>query len=116
LYGLTKLRCSLDLLRDGKVQSVKLGDDAVLGVSSHAVENVEAGAVFVGYGLTVPKLNYDDLAGQDVKGKIVVFVTGGPADMPGAIKAHYQIGGRTPEGASEGRSDRHHRHTEPQES
>ena len=85
-------RCSLDLLADGKVQPVKLGDDAVLGVSSHAAENVEAGAVFVGYGLTVPELNYDDLAGQDVKGKIVVFVTGGPSDMSGPIKAHYQSG------------------------
>ena len=53
-------RCSLDLLRDGKAQAVKLGDDATLGVSSHAAENVEAGAVFVGYGLTVPESNYDD--------------------------------------------------------
>jgi Zn-dependent M28 family amino/carboxypeptidase len=85
-------RCSLDLLRDGNVEPVKLGDDATLGVNSHAAENVEAAAVFVGYGLTVPELNYDDLAGQDVKGKIVVFVTGGPADMPGPIKAHFQSG------------------------
>jgi hypothetical protein len=85
-------RCSLDLLRDGKAQAVKLGDDATLGVSSHAAENVEAGAVFVGYGLTVPESNYDDLAGQDVKGKIVVLVTGGPADMAGPVKAHYQSG------------------------
>jgi hypothetical protein len=85
-------RCSLDLLRDGKVQPLKLGDDAVLGVSSHAAEKVEAGAVFAGYGLTVPELNYDDLAGQDVRGKIVVLVTGGPAEMSGPIKAHYQSG------------------------
>jgi hypothetical protein len=83
-------RCSLDLLRDGKVQPLKLGDDAVLGVSSHAAENVEAAAVFVGYGLTVPEMDYDDLTGQDVRGKIVVFVTGGPADMSGPMKAHYQ--------------------------
>jgi Zn-dependent M28 family amino/carboxypeptidase len=83
-------RCSLDLLGGGKVQPLKLGDDAVLGVSSHAAENVEAEAVFVGYGLTVPESHYDDLAGQEVKGKIVVFVTGGPADMPGPVKAHYQ--------------------------
>ena len=89
---LTKLAALSICLRDGKVQPVKLGDDAVLGVSSHAAENVEAGAVFVGYGLTVPELHYDDLAGQDVKGKIVVFVTGGPADMPGPVKAHYQSG------------------------
>jgi Zn-dependent M28 family amino/carboxypeptidase len=85
-------RCSLDLLQDGKMQPVKLGDDAVLGVSSHAADNVEASAVFVGYGLTVPESGYDDLAGQDVKGKIVVFVTGGPASMPGPLKAHYQSG------------------------
>ncbi len=85
-------RCSLDLSRDGKVEPVKLGDDATLGVNPHAAENVEAGALFVGYGLTVPELSYDDLAGQDVKGKIVVFVTGGPADMPGPIKAHFQSG------------------------
>jgi Zn-dependent M28 family amino/carboxypeptidase len=85
-------RCALDLLRDGKAQPMKLGDDAVLGVSAGAAENIEAGAVFVGYGLSVPELHYDDLAGQDLKGKIVVFVTGGPADMPGPIKAHYQSG------------------------
>jgi Zn-dependent M28 family amino/carboxypeptidase len=85
-------RCSLDLLGDGKAQPIKLGDDAVLGVDSGAAENVEAGAVFVGYGLTVPESHYDDLAGQDVKGKIVVLVTGGPADMPGPVKAHYQSG------------------------
>jgi hypothetical protein len=48
-------RCSLDLVRDGKTEPVKLGDDATLGVSSHAAEKVEAGAVFVGYGLTVPE-------------------------------------------------------------
>jgi Zn-dependent M28 family amino/carboxypeptidase len=83
-------RCSLDLLRDGKAQPLKLGEDAVLGVSSHAAEHVEADAVFVGYGLTVPESHYDDLAGQDLKGKIAVFVTGGPADMSGPIKAHYQ--------------------------
>jgi len=85
-------RCSLDLLGDGKTEPVKLGDDATLGVNSHAAENIEAAAVFVGYGLTVPELHYDDMAGLEVKGKIVVFVTGGPADMPGPIKAHYQSG------------------------
>jgi hypothetical protein len=85
-------RCSLDLVRDGKTEPVKLGDDATLGVSSHASENVEAGAVFVGYGLTVPESHYDDLAGQDLKGKIVVLVTGGPGNMSGPVKAHYQSG------------------------
>ena len=83
---------SLDLIRDGSVQMVNLGEDALLGVNAHAAEHVEASAVFVGYGLTVPELKYDDLAGLDVKGKIVVYVTGGPADMPGPVKAHYESG------------------------
>ena len=88
---LDEKRCSLDLLDKGKPQPLKLGEDAIIGVSSSASESVEAGAVFVGYGLTVPELHYDDL-GKDIKGKIVVLVTGGPSDMPGPVKAHYQSG------------------------
>jgi Zn-dependent M28 family amino/carboxypeptidase len=83
-------RSSLALQRGGKSESLRLGEDAILIVNAEAAENVEGDAVFVGYGLTVPELKYDDLAGQDVKGKIAVFVTGGPAEMPGPIKAHYQ--------------------------
>jgi Zn-dependent M28 family amino/carboxypeptidase len=83
---------SLDLLRDGKAQPLQLGEDATLGVSAQAAQSVKADMVFVGYGLTMPENHYDDLAGLDVKGKIVVFVTGGPADMAAPIKAHYQSG------------------------
>lgn len=83
-------RCALELIRDGTTQPIVLGVDAILGVTTHSAEHLEAEAVFVGYGLQVPELNYDDLADQDVKGRIVVFVTGGPADMPGPIKSHYQ--------------------------
>jgi Zn-dependent M28 family amino/carboxypeptidase len=83
-------RCSLALLREGKAELLRLGEDATIGAGSRTTETVEAGAVFLGYGLTVPELKYDDLAGQDLIGKIAVFVTGGPAEMPGPIKAHYQ--------------------------
>jgi Peptidase family M28 len=89
---LDETHSSLDFIRNGNVQMVNLGEDALLGVNSRAAEHVEADAVFVGYGLTVPELKYDDLAALDVKGKIVVFITGGPADMPGPIKAHYESG------------------------
>ncbi|HXW56945.1 MAG TPA: M28 family metallopeptidase [Candidatus Cybelea sp.] len=83
-------RSALALIRDGRVQPVRIGDDAILGVNPRAAERVEADAVFVGYGLTVPELDYDDLAGLAVRGKIVVFITGGPANMSGPIKAHYE--------------------------
>ncbi|MBS1214930.1 MAG: putative aminopeptidase, partial [Proteobacteria bacterium] len=51
---------------------------------------LQAPAVFAGYGLTIPEMNYDDLAGLDLKGKIVVFLRGGPASIPGALRSHYQ--------------------------
>jgi Zn-dependent M28 family amino/carboxypeptidase len=89
VFRIDEARCSLDLLRDGNVEPLQLGEDAIF-TSLHADGKVETGAVFVGYGLTVPELNYDDLADQEVKGKIVVYVTGGPPSMYGPIKAHYQ--------------------------
>ena len=43
---------------------------------------LEAPMVFAGYGLTIPELKYDDLAGLDVKGKVVVLLTGIPPGSP----------------------------------
>ena len=83
-------RSSLEILRGGNVRTVALGDDASHIVSSATVEHSEADAVFVGYGFSVPPLNYDDLAGLDLQGKIAVLVRGGPSDMPSPLKAHFQ--------------------------
>jgi len=83
-------KSSLEMLRGEKAEAVKFGEEAFLKVVQGISEKVEAEAVFVGYGLTVPELQYDDLAGMDLKGKIAVYVTGGPSSLPGAIKAHYQ--------------------------
>jgi Zn-dependent M28 family amino/carboxypeptidase len=83
-------RSSIELVRDGKAEALKFGEEAFFYVGKDLAEKAEAEAVFVGYGLTVPELNYDDLAGQDLKGKIAVYVTGGPGNMPSAVKAHYQ--------------------------
>jgi Peptidase family M28 len=82
--------CSLDLLRNGEARPVHLGDEAEIIATSATAERAEADAVFVGYGLEIPELHYSDLADQDVRGKIAVYVSGGPSDMPGPIKAHYQ--------------------------
>jgi len=81
---------SIELVRDGKAEALKFGEEAFFAVGKDLAEKAEADAVFVGYGLTVPELKYDDLAGQDLKGKIAVYVSGGPGSMPTAIKAHYQ--------------------------
>ncbi len=84
---------SLALVRNGKKQPLVLGDDATLALRGDIQENTEAGAVFVGYGLQVPEKKYDDLAGLDLKGKIAVYLAGGPASIPGPLKSHYQSAG-----------------------
>jgi hypothetical protein len=83
----------LTLVRNGKKQPLTLGDDATLSLRGDIQENTEAGAVFIGYGLQVPEKKYDDLAGLDLKGKIVVYLAGGPSSIPGPLKAHYQSAG-----------------------
>lgn len=42
--------------------------------------NLTAPLVFVGYGLQIPQMNYDDYQGLDVKGKIVVILTHYPRE------------------------------------
>lgn len=49
--------------------------------------------VFAGYALTVPELKYDDLAGLDLKNKVVFFISGGPSSIPGPLRSHYQSAG-----------------------
>ena len=84
---------SLALVRNGKVEPLQLGTDANLGVRGDPAEHVDAPAVFVGYGLKIPEKNYDDLAGLDLKGKVAVFLAGGPANIPGPLKSHYSSAG-----------------------
>ena len=81
---------SLELVKDGKAEKVELGEEGYFGPHANGSGSFEAGAVFVGWGLRVPELKHDDFAGQDLKGKIAVYVTGGPANMPAGIKAHAQ--------------------------
>jgi Zn-dependent M28 family amino/carboxypeptidase len=82
--------CSLALIRDGKRESLTLGEDAILSTRVMPAPEVEAPLVFVGYGLKVPEKNYDDFAGVDLRGKIVVILAGSPSEIPGALAAHYQ--------------------------
>ena len=51
-------------------------------VSSAFRQNVDAsgGLVYLGYGITAPELNYDDYAGVDVRGKIVILMEHEPQE------------------------------------
>src|SRR5690242_8204847 len=84
---------SLALVSNGKSRKLTLGDDATLNLRGDIQEETQAKAVFAGYGLKIPEKNYDDLARLDLKGKIVVFLSGGPASIPGPLKSHYSSAG-----------------------
>lgn len=81
---------SLALVRDGAARPLALGEDAIVGMDVDPAPAAEAPLVFVGYGLTIPELHYDDLAGLDLHGKIAVILSGGPSDIPGPLRAHCQ--------------------------
>ncbi len=51
---------------------------------------LQAPLVFVGYGLSIPEKNYDDLSGLDLNGKVAVILNGSPADIPGPLASHHQ--------------------------
>src|SRR5688500_3756878 len=81
---------SFALVRKGSLEPVLLGDEATFSMRIEPAPNVEAPLVFAGYGLQIPESKHDDLAGLDLKGKIVVLLTGGPSHIPGPLLAHYQ--------------------------
>ncbi len=83
-------RCALSLVRDGQVQTLTLGEQAYFSTRYPLAPKVDAQLVFVGYGLNIPEMNYNDLAGLDLKNKVAVILTGSPADVPSALSAHYQ--------------------------
>lgn len=85
-------RTTLALESDGKHIPLELGEDAVLGRGLAQPASVEAPLVFIGYGLHLPESGYDDfdspeLPRDSLRGKIVVLVNGGPADLPAPLKS-----------------------------
>jgi len=82
-------RSSLALVRGLDVVPVVLGDEATFSMRIEPAQHVEAPLVFAGYGLQVPESKHDDLAGLDLRGKVVVLLGGGPSTIPGPLLAHY---------------------------
>jgi hypothetical protein len=80
---------SLALVRDGVKESLTLGDDAGFLLRGNSAREVDAPLVFVGHGLRLPEYGVDDLAGLDLRGKIVVAFNTAPTHVPGAVGAHH---------------------------
>lgn len=89
---------SLVLTVNGRMQKLVDAKDYVLDTwfaspapkgGSKAESNVSAPVVFVGFGVTATDQKYDDYAGVDVRGKIVVSISGAPSSFPSTVRAYY---------------------------
>src|SRR5262249_33428038 len=71
-------------------QSLKYDDDFLTSADYLRAETEANGTVvFAGYGVTAPQMKYDDYAGLDVKGKIVLLLSNGPPSFPASERAHF---------------------------
>ncbi len=91
---------SLMLTVNGKEQKLADAKDYILSSwfaspaakAGKAESDVSAPLVFVGFGVTAPDQKYDDYAGVDVHGKIVVDIYGAPSSFPSTERAYYSDG------------------------
>ncbi|MBI1898501.1 MAG: M28 family peptidase [Acidobacteria bacterium] len=83
-------KSKLELVFDGKAETVRLGDEAYFSLRAEPDPLIEAPAVFAGYALQISEARYDDLAGLDLHGKIAVYIDAAPAHLPSELAAHAQ--------------------------
>lgn len=78
--------------RDGDI-TFRFGEDFIAApptVSENT--SITANLVFVGFGIEAPEYGIDDYADLDVRGKIVVTLSGRPERLPNEVGAHYSSG------------------------
>src|SRR5260370_424740 len=93
-YEVDEAKSSLVLVTNGQAKPLSFADDAFISSRSTRDSKAVSGPlVFIGYGLKIPEKNLDELAELDLKGKIVVYLAGSPADIPTALASHYQTAG-----------------------
>jgi Zn-dependent M28 family amino/carboxypeptidase len=70
-------------------KSLSFGEDFVLYPHfEEKTTSITAPLVFAGYGISAPDMKYDDFEHIDVKGKIIVIVSGAPDNFPSTIRSH----------------------------
>jgi Zn-dependent M28 family amino/carboxypeptidase len=84
-------RSGIALLHDGVADTLKLGTDASITLSTTTAAHAEGPMVFVGYGLHFPGVR-DDLGGTSVRGKVAVYLNRLPSGLNATIMAHSRSG------------------------
>jgi hypothetical protein len=81
---------SLEIVSGGMPTALVWKEDYVLSArAGHPQVEIETPVVFAGFGIDAPESGRADYAGVDVTGKIVLVLTGAPADFPSEQRAHY---------------------------
>ena len=70
---------AVSLVWSDHVEPLVPGTDLTISMAIDEPDSLEAPLVFAGYGVTAPEQGYDDLAGLDLEGKVVVYLNGAPA-------------------------------------
>ena len=84
-----EVKSTLSLSRAGRDETLTFRTDYLMsGDPVRPESSVEAGVVFVGFGVTAPEQGYDDYKGIDATGKIVAYLFGAP-NFESSLKAHY---------------------------
>ncbi len=81
-------KTSIALTSGGRTAPVSEFDLGLRPSITEKVRSIDAGMVFVGYGLSDAALGIDDYSGLDTRGKIVVMLRGTPDGLPSDIAAH----------------------------
>ena len=85
--------CSFALVRGGESVPFEVGRDVLFSPDYLRTKwTTEAPLVFAGYGVAAPELQYDDFAGLDVRGKVLVAFRGAPPRFPNDERAYYSNG------------------------
>jgi Zn-dependent M28 family amino/carboxypeptidase len=85
--------CAFELRREGESLPLEVGRDVLLSPDFLRTKwTTEAPLVFAGYGVSAPELGYDDYAGLDVRGKVLVTFRGAPPRFPNNERAYYSNG------------------------
>jgi len=77
----------------GDTQMLRSPDDYMMGGSYvDAGNQVSAPVTFVGFGVSAPEIGYDDLAGLDLTGHVVLLFSGAPESFSHDERAYYSSG------------------------
>jgi len=90
---IVEAQSSLALVKNGQAEPFTLGEDATISMRVDPAPSVDAPLVFVGYGMNIPERKINDLAGVNLNGAVVAYISATPRSLPGPLQAHFGSAG-----------------------